>query len=606
MYRALIILVWVTRIIAQTDISIVETGKKSPINPHIYGVMTQGAYFAQGLDSRENGVYFHQDSTALAILRRLPLDNMRMLGGTNTWGNSIHNKGHGYKTHCGDLLMDEVVVDCYKDEDEPINFHYLHVDMAKAMQVMNVVYVVNYLQPAAEIDSLFTYWKAEGINIIAAELGNEYHLGKFRPVFSNPDIYADWAAAMSDTIKQIDPDIKTGVMLPKPYTVAGSNYYQTWMNALSSRYKAGTLNIDFVVCHIYQQIQDCYNSVSCEQGNACVARRLPWTDDHRRLYMDTRYQMMKTWYYEWIPDYFPGCQLYFTEWALKKRVLGHGNTLMGAWHVVRELMEFHRANHEYDGIIGAAHYTKLLHPDSAPANSLLQPYTIAAIGAQEPNLQNSKTFIGSTEAEAFALFKPVHNGYYLETLQKKPSGMDAYIRFEILQGSDGNKYLFYANCSDSSFRVNLVGENKTMYGNWNNAGGITTCNRNSWALPTLAAFDDDNLLRPRSVGRIKIKHETEIEQSPDVNLPQSCFLGQNYPNPFNAATKIEFAVQKSGHVELDIYNLKGELILALIDAKLSAGSHDVKLEGKDLTTGVYFYSLQTESSRQTKKLLLIK
>lgn len=593
------------RVFAEFDIIVKETGNSSSINPHVYGVMTQGTYFSQGLDSREKGVYFHEDSTALSILNRLPLDNMRILGGTNTWGNSIYNKGHGYKTHCGDLLMDDVIVDCYKDEDEPRNFHFLHTNMARATNILNVVYVTNYLQPASELDSLFRYWKNEGINILAVELGNEYHLGKFRAAFPEPAVYADWAASMSDTIKQIDPTIETGVMLPKPYTVAGNRYYTEWMNELSSRYKAGTLNIDFVVCHIYQQIGDCYNGVSCDQGNACVVRRLPWTDVQSRLYIDTRYQMMKSYYYEWIPAYFPGIKIYFTEWGLKKRELGSGNTLLQAWHVVRELMEFHRANHEYNGIVGAAHFTKLLHPNTAPSLGLIQPFTISGIGIQEPNLNNSSTFIGSTEAEAFALFKPVQTGYYLETIQSKPVGMNPYIRIEMLQALDGSKYLFYANHSDSNFSVNVSGENKTMFGNWDDAGGITRCNQTSWTLPSIMTFHNDNLLRPRSVGRIKIE-STGLKRESKSKSPKSYQLYQNYPNPFNPVTEIIFQIPQSGMVSLVVYNMLGEKVTTLVHDHLSAGSYTTKFDGTGLWSGVYFYAMKAGDYMQVRKCILMR
>jgi len=94
-------------------------------------------------------------------------------------------------------------------------------------------------------------------------------------------------------------------------------------------------------------------------------------------------------------------------------------------------------------------------------------------------------------------------------------------------------------------------------------------------------------------------------------LPDRFTLEQNYPNPFNANTNISFSLPKAGQVKLQVYDLLGRNVVALLDDFLEAGSHSVSWNGRsangaDLATGVYFYRLQTEDFDKTKKMLFVK
>ena len=86
----------------------------------------------------------------------------------------------------------------------------------------------------------------------------------------------------------------------------------------------------------------------------------------------------------------------------------------------------------------------------------------------------------------------------------------------------------------------------------------------------------------------------------------------NYPNPFNPETTIEFYLPNQEYAEVNIYNVKGQLI-KIIDKKLfSAGQNQVHwngtdINGKHLSSGIYLYKVKTESGLQnTKKMLLLK
>jgi photosystem II stability/assembly factor-like uncharacterized protein len=88
-------------------------------------------------------------------------------------------------------------------------------------------------------------------------------------------------------------------------------------------------------------------------------------------------------------------------------------------------------------------------------------------------------------------------------------------------------------------------------------------------------------------------------------------LEQNYPNPFNPSTKIRYTIPTSEFVTLKIYDVLGNEIATLVNEDKPAGSYEVEFgnhsgEVRNLTSGVYFYTLQAGGFTQTKKLTLMK
>lgn len=88
-------------------------------------------------------------------------------------------------------------------------------------------------------------------------------------------------------------------------------------------------------------------------------------------------------------------------------------------------------------------------------------------------------------------------------------------------------------------------------------------------------------------------------------------LHQNYPNPFNPETKISFSIPKDSKVELSIYNIKGQKVKTLAESDFEKGIHQVIWDGKDnagksVSTGIYFYKMETDSFSAVKKAILLK
>jgi hypothetical protein len=90
------------------------------------------------------------------------------------------------------------------------------------------------------------------------------------------------------------------------------------------------------------------------------------------------------------------------------------------------------------------------------------------------------------------------------------------------------------------------------------------------------------------------------------NLPEEYELQQNYPNPFNPETTITFSLPENSRASLIVYNAIGEQVAELVNEELSAGNYNYHFNASDLTSGVYFYRLQTSSFTETKKMMLLK
>jgi hypothetical protein len=89
-------------------------------------------------------------------------------------------------------------------------------------------------------------------------------------------------------------------------------------------------------------------------------------------------------------------------------------------------------------------------------------------------------------------------------------------------------------------------------------------------------------------------------------VPQEYALSQNYPNPFNPSTLIEYSVAKTGRVSLKVFNALGQEVATLFDGEQTPGKYVATFDAKGLTSGVYFYRLQSGTASITQKLILMK
>jgi hypothetical protein len=96
---------------------------------------------------------------------------------------------------------------------------------------------------------------------------------------------------------------------------------------------------------------------------------------------------------------------------------------------------------------------------------------------------------------------------------------------------------------------------------------------------------------------------------PEPATGQAAFLGNCYPNPSGGTTTFSFVLNEEMQVSLDIFDITGIKVATLVNAKLPAGSHQVRWEGTGsdghpLAKGIYLYRLSSDSVNTTKKLII--
>lgn len=102
--------------------------------------------------------------------------------------------------------------------------------------------------------------------------------------------------------------------------------------------------------------------------------------------------------------------------------------------------------------------------------------------------------------------------------------------------------------------------------------------------------------RVRTTGIVNISNE----------IPSEYKLFNNYPNPFNSQTKIKFQVPKEGLVRLRIYDVSGKEVGEILNNNLRGGVYETSWNAGYLSSGVYFYLLESNGFKDVKRAVLLK
>ena len=94
-------------------------------------------------------------------------------------------------------------------------------------------------------------------------------------------------------------------------------------------------------------------------------------------------------------------------------------------------------------------------------------------------------------------------------------------------------------------------------------------------------------------------------------IPSDFSLQQNFPNPFNPSTEIRFDLPEEGQVELSVFNMQGQKVRTLESGRMTPGYHAIIWNGTNdngsrVSTGMYFYSIQTNKFQAVRKMLFLK
>jgi len=123
---------------------------------------------------------------------------------------------------------------------------------------------------------------------------------------------------------------------------------------------------------------------------------------------------------------------------------------------------------------------------------------------------------------------------------------------------------------------------------------------------------DDTIDDPGwKIDNIKIISSTPAD-NPGTEIPSVLTgLYSNYPNPFNPTTNIKFGLKNDSHVNITIYNVRGQKVKTLINKQLESGIHQEVWNGTDnkgssVSSGIYFYKFKADSQTETKRMILMK
>lgn len=124
-------------------------------------------------------------------------------------------------------------------------------------------------------------------------------------------------------------------------------------------------------------------------------------------------------------------------------------------------------------------------------------------------------------------------------------------------------------------------------------------------------FSDKNLSAGKYSYRLKqIDYSGQYEYSNEIEVDvvslDNFSLLQNYPNPFNPTTKIGYILKDRTNVRVAIMNTLGQEIAVLVNELKDEGLHEISFDASNLSSGIYFYSIQTSQFNETKKMILMK
>jgi len=156
----------------------------------------------------------------------------------------------------------------------------------------------------------------------------------------------------------------------------------------------------------------------------------------------------------------------------------------------------------------------------------------------------------------------------------------------------------------------FVGTNDGVYWSTDQGTSWTAINQ-GFATKTLVykmTMDDQYLYAgtyTRSVWRRPLSEVTAVKEVSNT-IPRGFELAQNYPNPFNPTTSVDVRISKSGMTTLTIYDVLGREVATLVNQELHPGTYRVEWNATGQPSGIYYYRLQSGSSVEMKKMVLMK
>ena len=176
----------------------------------------------------------------------------------------------------------------------------------------------------------------------------------------------------------------------------------------------------------------------------------------------------------------------------------------------------------------------------------------------------------------------------------------------------------WPNCIAVCRRYDLEGNSKWVY-SLQEKNGKSTCgdfiaidgsgNCFITGLTDGDLFDTHKKPQEVFLSRITVSNSVDVKET--GSLPSKFELNQNYPNPFNPSTKISYSMPVDSQVRITVYDIDGKSVKMLLDRYQAPGNYSVSWNGKNekgeaVSSGIYFYKLETENISLCRKMALIR
>ena len=212
---------------------------------------------------------------------------------------------------------------------------------------------------------------------------------------------------------------------------------------------------------------------------------------------------------------------------------------------------------------------------------------------------STMTFDPTIQSDSLKIDKAhaYYGATYMDSLRIESStnGGSTYSLITVLYSSSnyGASYALSTTSSTSSFVPTST--------QWNTRAFGLPVGTNKIRFTAVSGYGNDMFLDSiRIVSLITGVHNIGLD------LPKVYKLEQNYPNPFNPVTRISFDIPKQSLVMMKVYDILGREVKTLVNEIKAPGNYSVDFDGTELSSGVYFYKLESNGFTDIKRMLLIK
>ena len=162
-----------------------------------------------------------------------------------------------------------------------------------------------------------------------------------------------------------------------------------------------------------------------------------------------------------------------------------------------------------------------------------------------------------------------------------------------------SSYAYVSGWSDGLRIINILDPFNPFEAGYYNTGGIT-----------LAAAVKDNYAYAADGedGMYVIRNDliTAVKNEGPGPGPYNFELFQNFPNPYNPVTNIRWQIPEGNRTTLKVYDILGREVVTLVDEYSPAGRYETKFSAVHLSSGVYFYQIQSGAFTSVRKMILLK